>query len=146
MIIHKKPAAKSASKKGSAQSKTISKPVVVKAKTPKSHAFARVMVDPKTGILVSISALPSNPRLVKTSDAAVFIHTLIGNVGYQEQVEFENITRATEYVADFSQVQSNRFANSAIEYQKLNDPELVTMQAVAVSGVDGSNTEAKEKK
>lgn len=123
MSTNKKSAVKTAPKKMIVLHHTAN-PAAVKVELPKSHAFARTLVCLKTRILISISALPANDKRIKSSEAAVFLHTLIGNVGYQEKVEFENITRALEYVADFSQIQSARFANAAIVYYKQHDPEL----------------------
>lgn len=124
MSTNKKSAVKSAPKTGSTKPKASKKTAAVKVEIPKSHAFARTLVCLKTRILISISALPANDKRIKSSEAAVFLHTLIGNTGYQEKVEFENMPRALEYVADFGQTQALRFSAAAIIFNKENDPEL----------------------
>ncbi len=125
MSTNKKKTAKAAPKKMIVLHHTaVKRPAAVKVEMPKSHPFVRTLVDVKTRILIAIMAGSAHDQRAKTAPAAVFVSTIIGNVFYKEQVEFETFPRALEYVADFGQAQSNRFATAAIEHFKKMDPEL----------------------
>lgn len=87
--------------------------------------FARTISDAKTGLQVLISAVPVGPSAIRKNirrgPSIVIIQTMVGNIHYTETVEHVNLKRACEFIGDYSQVQTARFCEEAVNRHAKNE-------------------------